>query len=249
MADTRFVKKNRLGVEARGSDYRGPLFLAGFALFAVLTYAVPQLFLIWLALLAGFVLVALLGDGLDRIKESGAKGEDEALKALSALPDSYTIFNQIYIPNERGKNGRTELDLVVVGPNGIFVVEVKNIRGEVEGSRQDWKWIVHKVGRQGSNYTSEISNPVKQLGRQIGALKPLVRRKEDSPWVQGIAFFPNPDHSVKLRDDPGIPVLTNMEDLIKYIQEFNPKYKPRNPGRIVQDLARIDNQEAGEGRG
>ncbi|MGN0886006.1 MAG: nuclease-related domain-containing protein [Candidatus Spyradenecus sp.] len=55
----------------------------------------------------------------------GARGEEIAAGELSHLPDSWTVFNGLLLPNGR------DIDHVAVGPQGVFVIETKHWSGEV----------------------------------------------------------------------------------------------------------------------
>lgn len=76
----------------------------------------------------------------------GIVGEDYALNILDGLNNSYHVFNDIYVTYE-GKS--SQLDTVIVGDNGVFVMEVKNIKGEIEGNIEDKNLRIKKVGQQG----------------------------------------------------------------------------------------------------
>ena len=56
---------------------------------------------------------------------AGAAGEDRVLAALSVLPAKYTLFNQIRLPDEHSRTGFREADFMVVGNNGVFIIENK----------------------------------------------------------------------------------------------------------------------------
>lgn len=57
----------------------------------------------------------------------GAKGEEVTARALSMLPEEFTIFHGLATrKKEFTTSGGGDIDHVVVGPNGIFVVETKN---------------------------------------------------------------------------------------------------------------------------
>lgn len=56
---------------------------------------------------------------------SGHAGENEAEKYLRRFPDTYTVFRDVWL------GGKGNIDFVVVGPNGVFVVEVKNHAGAI----------------------------------------------------------------------------------------------------------------------
>lgn len=56
----------------------------------------------------------------------GLKGEQTVEHVLTQLPDGYTVYNDIVLGKQNGN-----IDFVVVGPNGVFIIEVKNISGEI----------------------------------------------------------------------------------------------------------------------
>jgi hypothetical protein len=55
----------------------------------------------------------------------GLDGEYYVYKTLLELPDTYTIFRGLNL------NGKSDIDIVVTGPTGIFTIEVKSHRGLV----------------------------------------------------------------------------------------------------------------------
>ena len=64
-------------------------------------------------------------DELDKERESmqkGAAGEKAVARILSRLPDEYRVVNDV-------RTSAGNLDHVVIGPTGVFVVETKNWRG------------------------------------------------------------------------------------------------------------------------
>jgi len=61
---------------------------------------------------------------------AGARGEEMVAARLASLPAEYTVFNGVSIPGIRKRAG--DIDHIVVGPEGVFVIETMNWRGEVE---------------------------------------------------------------------------------------------------------------------
>ncbi|QZA33268.1 nuclease-related domain-containing protein [Hydrogenibacillus sp. N12] len=76
------------------------------------------------------VFVVLLGnekDNPDKMIDralQGAEGEQRVEKILSSLPDTYVVFHDLPCP-------AGNIDHIVVGPTGIFVIETKSHRGEI----------------------------------------------------------------------------------------------------------------------
>jgi hypothetical protein len=62
----------------------------------------------------------------------GARGEEVAARALALLPDTFTVFHGL-AAHGAGilTQGGGDLDHVVVGPSGIFVIETKNWAGAI----------------------------------------------------------------------------------------------------------------------
>jgi hypothetical protein len=63
---------------------------------------------------------------LARAEEDGADGEREFIKFLHNLPDTYTVFSDLDFADSYGN-----IDHLIIGPNGVFAIDVKNWRGTV----------------------------------------------------------------------------------------------------------------------
>ena len=55
----------------------------------------------------------------------GLQGEQITIETLQNLPDSYLLINDVKLPSGYGN-----IDHVVLGSNGIFIIETKNFEGE-----------------------------------------------------------------------------------------------------------------------
>ncbi|MDR7252275.1 hypothetical protein J2X46_001251 [Nocardioides sp. BE266] len=60
--------------------------------------------------------------------EQGAEGEVAVARALEALPEAWVALHDLAWPGRQ----RANLDHVVVGPGGVFVVDAKNWSGRIE---------------------------------------------------------------------------------------------------------------------
>ena len=227
MADTQYITKNRLSQEV--NQARKWVAIIGAPIAAVLIFALPQLW--WVIAFAYLILVF----GAAATKKSGASGELKTLKQLEKLPDDYVLFNQVDVPNPKTKRGYTELDLIVVGPNGVFVIEVKNNNSKVTGDEQAPNWTAHKVGQKGGRYTADVRNPIKQLKKQVHVLATYLKGKKASTWLEGVVFFSHRKARVKLNSPPSIPVLEH-KGLVEHIQAYQPKRPPANLDKVIQQL-------------
>ena len=230
MANTRYVTSNRLSTEADKS--RQHVLIIGIPAVLLLSFMFPVAW--WFFTI--FLIITFLNAG--STKRAGARGEDATLAMLSSLPDSYTIINQILVPDQRSRTGFTELDFVVLGPNGVFVIEVKNNNSRKVGSEKDRQWTVYKVGRKGTPYTATIRNPIKQLKGQIWVLSNFIRERGYKIWVDGVVFFSNPDSSLELNGRPSVPVI-HAKGLTDYILKHEPRWTSKNVDGFVKDLASL----------
>src|SRR4028118_1202761 len=66
----------------------------------------------------------------------GSMGEEILSLLLQSLPDTWTMFNNALIP-AAGK--LTEIDHLIVGSGGVFLVEVKTWNGSFSAYKDKWK--------------------------------------------------------------------------------------------------------------
>jgi hypothetical protein len=128
---------------------------------------------IWIWLLTWLVAFQVTKYQGSAVMLAGAAGEDRVLATISALPAEYTLFNQIRLPDERSRTGFREADFVVVGNNGVFIIENKDYRGEIQGDGTAANWELHKVGIGGTPYTKSCRNPVRQVRVYVALLSRL----------------------------------------------------------------------------
>lgn len=155
---------------------------------------------------------------------------------LSQLPDDYTVLNQIVIPPVPPQKNPAEIDFIVIGPNGVFIVEVKNNRGRIHVSEDAPTWEVEKIGRRGTAYGTTIRNPLRQLGRQTYMLKNFLRQAKYNVWIEGLVYFSHPEVDLHVQGSRGATVLQG-EGLSAHILG----HTPRRPlaRRSVTHLSRI----------
>ena len=148
---------------------------------------------------------------------SGGKGENMVTETLKNLNDNYYLINGVVVPPNRG-----DTDHIVLGKNGIFVIETKNVSGEVICDGDEWSR--RKIGRGGTPYYIKIGNPGNQVKRNAKMLKDLlIKNKKEifkrySPhlWVHGIVVFTNPSCELKIKNKT-VEVLT-PDELCEFIK-------------------------------
>ncbi|MGB8647862.1 MAG: NERD domain-containing protein [Anaerolineae bacterium] len=99
-----------------------------------------------------------------KIGEAENTGEILVCQHLAqTLPDSYLILSNVTIPDA---NGNLELDAVVLGLAGVYVIEVKDWAGRIEGRFVDRDW--KQNGRTVHNPCRQVSRAAKVLHNYVG---------------------------------------------------------------------------------
>lgn len=148
---------------------------------------------------------------------SGLDGENQLLAELDGLGDEYYLISGVVIPPNRG-----DTDYIVLGPNGLFVIESKSISGEISCRRDDWSR--RKIGRGGKPYELVIGSPSNQVKRNAKVLKDFILEHQDeiflernAPhiWIHSAVVFTRDDTKLYL-EEPTVDVLRPNE-MVDYI--------------------------------
>ena len=165
----------------------------------------------------------------------GLEGEELLTKTLSDLSDDYYLINDIRLPGIYGN-----IDHILLGPNGIFVIETKNYRGKIRGDGDTW--IRHYgVGFNGRDY--KFRSPCRQVKRNAVKTRQLIESSKilkNNVWVEGIVVFTNQDVELQLAN-PATPVL-KINELCDYIKnkKSNVRFSPRelnSIGKVIMKQA------------
>ena len=151
------------------------------------------------------------------ILKAGVRGENSTLDILKKLPREYTIISNPVILN-RGVS--LELDFVVIGKNGVFIVESKNHRGIISGKTSKSIWKQVKYGKNDRVYEKEINNPVKQSFRQSRKMLELFKDFDITADIYPILFFADSRAELRITDDANIDVsiFKDETELLEFIQ-------------------------------
>ena len=119
------------------------------------------------------------------VRRAGTHGEYCTYKALEqcALPGTRFLFN-VYLKSESGWT--TEIDVVMLSPSGIFVIESKDYSGWVFGSESQKNWCQTFPAGRGTSEKFTFYNPIMQNRTHIQHLRIIVG--QDCPVYSIIAF-------------------------------------------------------------
>jgi hypothetical protein len=143
------------------------------------------------------------------IYSGGWAGEKQVVKLLTRkLNNDFFLINDLYLKNSCG-----DIDQVVLGPNGIFVLETKNWSGNIICNGDQWQ----RPGKRNHQV-----NPSKQVRRNISKIQGIIDRNPDLHLldikVEGIVVFTNHHASLRL-NNPSVSVL-KLSQLPYYISSF-----------------------------
>jgi len=157
----------------------------------------------------------LASDGGVGAREGGVKGEREAARTLSAVLDDAWVLVKGY------KNPRGEIDCLLLGPGGLFAVEVKYVNGTFTITRTRWSYVKY------DNYGNPVERSVltdhgqRQRPPNIQLTEPLAMLEEFlGKFGQPARFRPvvllnHPKARIAHRaDDVGVQVLTANSQLL-----------------------------------
>lgn len=148
----------------------------------------------------------------------GAAGEERVAEMLKNLPPEYTTINDVLLPSG------VHIDHIVLGPNGIFVIETKNHRGLIKCEGDSWTQT--KTSR-GAVSTENVAGII------FGAM------------IRGIASFGMPRRRwsylrrtyeartyTNIMRSPSIQVKANATRLKEYLRGNSRKFRYRAPDWI-----------------
>lgn len=159
------------------------------------------------------------------ILRSGAEGERKTKRLLKKLPAGYTVFSDIKL-TVGGKEG--QLDFVILGKNGIFNVEVKNIKGKVTGNASDAKLSLQKDYGAEKNRKKTLYNPLHQAKGQCNLLSECLRKNGLPVEAQPVVWLSSEGVELALSGRPEhlLSASEGEDTLCRYITGY--------PGKLFQ---------------
>ena len=118
-------------------------------------------------------------------------GGEQVLRAhllRSGLRNDYTAYYNLPL---NGNGRASDIDCILIGPSGVFVLEAKHHKGLILYRNGVWARI--KAGRRGTLYQGQLGDPSGQLYRNIRRLKELLGKDLIKDlWFNGAVVFTNP---------------------------------------------------------
>lgn len=165
---------------------------------------------VWLAIVLATAFLSRATGG-----SQGEAGENAALRALTALPESYTAFTNLKIP---GFEKWGDVDILVLGPMGAVVVEVKNFQGHCRVEGEHWSHVTMHGAAVGRKSVSG------QLRGYIKAVNAFLSRKGIACPVEALIAI-NSNAWIEIAAPPPYPLLP-YDRLAAFISEMPPAKRP-----------------------
>jgi hypothetical protein len=136
----------------------------------------------------------------------GRKGESKVTEALKSLPDEYVVLNDIVLPDSKGN-----VDHVLIGSNGIFVIETKNYSGFVKCEEEQWFVNGHRI--------RSLSKQAKRNSMAVrGCIASVFTGPESKiPYIVPLLVFVSSHTRLKLFK-PTVCVL-RLNELVEFIRD------------------------------
>jgi hypothetical protein len=158
---------------------------------------------------------------------TGIIGEQKVTKTLSlALSDEYSMFNDVKLKNMPSGN----IDHIVVGPTGIFVIETKNYKSKISYYGDNWEGIGR--GKPPSNQARINAMRIKKILDSSESLK------SKAFYIQGIVVFANNKAELIEKKPPEHVKIKRIDNLAAYIKS---EPKRLEAGEIEQIEMEIQN--------
>ena len=137
---------------------------------------------------------------------------------LAELPTGTWVLNNLLVPGLMG-----DIDLLVVGANGVFLPEIKTWAGTITCAPDGRSWSRLKAGRQ-----ELLPDPAAQTQRAIHALRTYLERADPALcrrtqlWIHGLIVFAHPRSSIDGAYSP-VPALSPEDAVTAIVQAVPPR--------------------------
>lgn len=175
----------------------------------------------WIPSVIMFGIFWLLFTKLDQ-HLAGYKGEALGQKELKKLKKhGYKVFSNMKLKHN---NDQSEMDFIVIGSNGIFIVEVKNIKGTIIGHVEDHHLFQIKKTKY-NTYENKFYNPLKQVNTHVYKLSKYLKDNNINNWIEGYVYFPKKHSIIQVKNNEKIYSKKGKHSLIKHIRNYQTKDK------------------------
>jgi hypothetical protein len=184
-------------------------------------------------------------DADEAAREAGVYGEQEVADVLGGALDEAWALVKGY------SNARGEIDYLLLGPGGLFAVEVKYVNGTFTITRDRWSYVKY------DNYGNPVEHrvladrgqrrrpPHLQLGEPLQLLEGFLEKSGQPVRLRPVVVLNHPKARIEHRtDDIGVQVLTSTAQLLRLAQSGETAFSAAQLARIEHLIVRDHNHHA-----
>lgn len=128
----------------------------------------------------------------------GQAGEDRVIEVMRQnLDGNWTLFRNVVLPGR----SKADIDVVLVGPPGVWALEIKNLTGEYRNNGERWEY------RAGNRWKSLKSSPSHQANDNAIRLANFFKADGIKQWVDAAVVWANRESSLSVKN-PMVAVWT-----------------------------------------
>lgn len=142
-------------------------------------------------------------------KKVGSHAEIEVFNEIKQLLPNASVIKNVCIDEKLAKG---EIDFVIVYKTKVFILELKAWRGRIYQEKE--YFYQNKESSIGEVYTNEISNPFKQIKRNLYHIK----QRFPNVWFEPLVLFVGPDD---IEINESIKWFISVSELVNYIKWCN----------------------------
>lgn len=165
--------------------------------------------------------------------QRGEEGEDRTVEMLRRLLDSrWHLFRNVVLPGRGG-----DLDGVLVGPSGVWLLEIKSYSRDFRNIGSTWEY------RAGNQWKLSRSSPSQQAKNNAARLAQFFSADGIQQWTHPVVVWANPEASVNV-ENPMVAVWTldQLPDILSNLPVSNPMSES-NRQKIVDKLTKLCERE------
>jgi hypothetical protein len=126
-------------------------------------------------------------DKMIEMHRLGQEGEERTVQSIiQSLDGNWTLFRNIKLPSRN----KGDLDIILVGSPGVWVLEVKNFNGEYRNIGETWEY------RHGNRWKTADVNPSRQAIRNAVRLRNFLQADNINVFVNAVVVWANEERSL-----------------------------------------------------
>jgi hypothetical protein len=183
----------------------------------------------WLVFAAFDLVINQLDRRIARYRQ-GQEGEEAVLgSTLQTLDGDWHLFRNITLPGFK----KMDIDIVLVGPPGVWVLEVKALAGEYRNIGNRWEY------KAGNRWRVSRANPSRQARRSAISLARFLKADNIRQWVSEVVVWTNQESPLTVENPTtGVWVLDRLPDELGNLWDGAP-IPPVTRSQIVEKLTKL----------